>query len=116
VVKLIGSKTEKEIKLELIKNTSAVFSESVESHVKTFFLDNDLDITKAIVLDSFPDDRLIYYWLLIDSRMVGRVEVELDDPECTGMDTFSLLEYRHKLSKTQQIKLAVAMELLATET
>jgi len=115
-VKLVGSKTEKEIKLDLIKNTSSVFSESVESHVKTFFLDNDLDITKAIVLDSFPDDRLIYYWLLIDSRMVGRVEVELDDPECTGMDTFSLLEYRHKLSKVQQIKLAVAMELLATET
>ncbi|GLX80226.1 hypothetical protein tinsulaeT_35660 [Thalassotalea insulae] len=115
-MKLVGSKTEKEIKSELLKNTSSVFSKSAESHVKTFFLDNDLDTTKVIVLDSFPDDRIVYYWLLIESRMVGRVEVELDCPECTGMDTFTLLEYRHKLSKIQQIKLAVAMELLATET
>ncbi|MEP2650603.1 MAG: hypothetical protein ABJH06_01295 [Paraglaciecola sp.] len=115
-MKLVGSKTEKEIKSELLKNTSSVFSKPVESHVKTFFLDNDLDTAKVIVLDSFPDDRIVYYWLLIESRMIGRVEVELDCPECTGMDTFTLLEYRHKLSKIQQIKLAVAMELLATET
>jgi hypothetical protein len=116
VVKLVGSKTEREIRLELIKSTSSVFSESSESQVKAFFLDNGMDFSKVIVLSSFPDDRVIYYWLLIESRMIGRVEVELDNPECTGMDTFTLLEYSHKLSKIQQIKLAVAMDLLTTET
>ncbi len=115
-MQLVGSKTEREIKSELLRNTSSVFSKSVESHVKTFFIDNCLDTTQVIVLDSFPDDRVVYYWLLIESRMVGRVEVELDCPECTDMDTFTILEYRHKLSKIQQIKLAVAMELLATKT
>ena len=75
-----------------------------------------MDFSKVIVLSTFPDDRVIYYWLLIESRMIGRVEVELDNPERTGMDTFTLLEYSHKLSKIQQIKLAVAMDLLATET
>ena len=116
VVKLVGSKTEREIRLELIKSTSSVFSESSESQVKAYFIDNDMDFSKVIVLSTFPDDRVIYYWLLIESRMIGRVEVELDNPERTGMDTFTLLEYSHKLSKIQQIKLAVAMDLLATET
>ena len=61
VVKLVGSKTEREIRLELIKSTSSVFSEYSESHVKTYFLDNDMDFSKVIVLSSFPDDRVICY-------------------------------------------------------
>ena len=115
-MKLVGSKTEKEFEAALIKNTSLVLSHSVNSHLKTFLLENEIDSNQVIVLEYFPDDGSIFYWLLIENRMIGRVEIELDDPERTGMDTFTLLEYRHKLSKVQQIRLAVAMNLLATST
>ncbi|GGI90558.1 hypothetical protein GCM10007978_30240 [Shewanella hanedai] len=115
-MKLVGSKTEKEFEAVLIKNTSLVLSHSVNSHLKTFLLENEIDPDQVIVLECFPDDGSIFYLLLIENRLIGRVEVELYAPERTGMDTVTLQEYRHKLSKTQQIKLAVAMNLLRAST
>ncbi len=64
-MKLVGSKTEKEFEAELIRNTSLVFGDSIDSYVKTFFIENEIEFNQILVLESFPDDRSIFYWLLV---------------------------------------------------
>ncbi|WP_153915810.1 hypothetical protein [Shewanella sp. TC10] len=113
---LVGSKTEKDIETELVALTSNAMTSSKGFHLKALLSELDLNSQKVIVLNNFPDETCDVYLLLIENRLIGQVEIDSDDLENPTIETFTIPEYKKGLSKIQQIRLAVAIMLLSSET
>ncbi len=115
-MKLIGSKTEKDIEAELLALTSNALASPKGSYLKRLLSELNVSSQKVIVLSSFPDESCDVYLLLIENRLIGQVEIDSGDLDNPIIETFTIPEYKSGLSKIQQLKLAVAKVLLSSET
>ena len=113
---LVDSKTEKDIKTELVALNSNVFNCAKGFALKEFLSELSFNIQEVIVLNNFPDETCEVYLLLLENRLIGQVEVDSDDLDNPTIETFTIPEYKKGLSKIQQIRLAIAKTLLSSET
>jgi hypothetical protein len=111
-LKLIGSMTEQSYRAELLASHRSLFCNEVKHRMLSVLQMRFNDMKTAYILDWVPDQDEDCYWILIDDKFVVQIELErgtskvIDDAEL-----ISLSEYKKGLSKTRQIKLAVALDL-----
>lgn len=112
-IDLIGSRTEQEYRNELLASQESHFGEASDSRLKQVLLSAGYDTTKAIVVGWTPDQGEDIFTVLILPHHVVSAEIDRhDDSAQPILEMNSLEAYRRCLSKTGQIKLAVALDIL----
>jgi hypothetical protein len=111
-MKLIGSKTEKEMKEILIKGHTALFNDQPYSRILTLLRENILNIKTAYFLDHIPEQGEDIYTMLINQDVIVSFEMSRYDLKLIStVKIASVKDYKKRLSKINQIRLAVAIDL-----
>lgn len=112
-MKLIGSKTEQDMRRQLMCSHDALFSQVPEAITKLRILQNKFpNLLTAYSLHWIPEQGEDIITYLINTDTVAIVETNRHDLNIEPIiETMMLSEYRIGLSKQDRIKLAVALEL-----
>jgi len=111
-VKLIGSQTENEYRTQLISSHKFLFDSDKQKGILSVLYMRYPEIKTAYILDWIPDQDIEIYKILIDTNLIVVVEVDHDDNGRVFItQEISIKAYKKHLSKTGQIRLAVAMDL-----
>lgn len=110
-MKLIGSKMEKEFRVELIRSNEGL--NSSESILGKVLKNNNYNTKKAYVLHWTPEQLEDIYVVLIDGNSLVSVEIDKYDSSISPIfEEIDLKEYMHGLSRVNQVRLAVAQDLV----
>ncbi len=111
-MKLIGSKTEREFRNNLIVSSNQHFSEDSNSPLKCFLQSKNIPYKNAHILNEITDESTTHYSILISGSSVLSVEIDKSNSRNSTIQSNSELKsYLLGLSKIEQIKLFVAKEL-----
>ena len=69
----------------------------------------------AYVISSIPEQGEDHYKVLINDELIVNVEISHDSLVAPIVDSITVKQYLHKLSKTNQIQLAVALDLVKND-
>jgi hypothetical protein len=111
-MKLIGSKTEQEIKEQLMLSKRSLFYEEEGKRLRNVLQQNFPLMTTAYILHLIPEQGEDIYKVLINDSLI--VDVELDKHNhniAPIINSEPVSKYKLGLSKINQIKLAVAIDL-----
>jgi len=110
-MKLIGSKTEKELREQLIKSHYSLFNDKSKLGLLNALKDF-IDIKSAYIIDWIPEQGEDIYTILINTDIIVIVELDRLNLHLEPvLNTISINEFKKGLSKIHQIKLAVAIDL-----
>jgi hypothetical protein len=112
-MKLIDSETEKEYRLQLIKSNHSLFNS--ESKLLSELRRAYPQLITAYILDWLPEQGEDIYTILINDNIVATIEVEKDGSKESVVELSTVLQYVGRISKQNQIKLAVALDLARKE-
>lgn len=109
---LIGSKTEDEMRNELLKSHKGLFQDSQENKLlgvlKRFFP----EMKTAYVLNWTPEQGEDFYCVLINTDIIAQLEIDRIDLNADPIvEKNSISDYKRGLKNIWQIQLAVAIEL-----
>lgn len=109
-MKLFGSKTEKEFREELLLSNKALQNAGSKLHK---ILEAEGHATKnACVLHWTSGQLEDFYTVIINGSYLVNIEIKKHDVSVPAMvERVELKTYKHKLSKMNQIRLAVAIDL-----
>jgi len=111
-VKLIGNKTEKDFRAELVRSNKGL--RESESKLRKALESEGHDVSNAYVLHCTPDQLEDIYVVLIEGSFLVSIEIDrFDNSKSPIFERIELKDYLHGLSKTDQIRLAVAQDLAA---
>lgn len=109
-MRLIGSKTEQDIRKQLIASNKSIFQEGDNLRLRVALQEEFPNMKTAYVLNWIPEQGEDIYKVLVDNFIVA--EVELDRVNLsTKVNSIPISQFKIGLSKLNQIKLAVAIEL-----
>ena len=109
-MKLVGSKTEKEFRKELIRSNHTI--QDPDSKLRRVLEAKGHDTNNAYLLHWIPEQLEDLYTVLIDGSYIINVEIsKYDNSTIPIIERSELQTYLHGLSKTNQIRLAVALDL-----
>jgi hypothetical protein len=109
---LRGTKTEQDFREELIASRNSLFHDTGKRKFLEILFKQFTDMKTAYVLDWIPDQDEALYSILIDDKIIVRINLDRYTLEMVGKGKLiPLREYQKGLSKIRQIQLAVAMEL-----
>jgi hypothetical protein len=111
LVKLIGSKTEKEFRELLIKSNYSLFNDIKEKGFLDFLKNHFPEMTSAYIVDWIPEQGEDIYKILINDDLIVEIEKVRETNETSILNSMSVNDYKKRLSKINQIKLAVAIDL-----
>ena len=112
-MKLIGSKTEREFREELIDSNISLNNES--ERLNQVLNSTGHELSKSYVLNHIPEQCEDIYVLLISGTYILNVEIDKSDSEVTPIiERVELNDYLRGLSKIHQIQMAVAIGLVET--
>jgi len=112
-MKLVGSKTESEYREQLIRSHNSLFRDSNKQRLLLALRQFYPKMKAGYTLHWIPEQGEDIYHILIASNLLVEVEVDRFNKESEPIiKEISLDQYKQRLSKTEQIKLAVAIELL----
>lgn len=114
-MKLIGSEMESEFREELLRSNNAL--QETDSRLKQGLEAEGHETKNAYVLHWTPGQLEDLYTVLISGSYL--VDVEIDKYDRTKSPTIERNEiksYLHALSKMNQVRLAVAQELVCSKT
>ncbi|KZN35068.1 hypothetical protein [Pseudoalteromonas luteoviolacea] len=105
---------ELEFREELIASRDSFQS---DSSLKQALESNGHPTVNAFVLHYTPDQTEDIYLVLINGSYIISVELErYDQSAAPTLERIELKEYKHRLSRHNQVRLLVAQELLAGQT
>ncbi|KZN57702.1 hypothetical protein N473_26710 [Pseudoalteromonas luteoviolacea CPMOR-1] len=113
-MKLIGSKMELDFREELITSRNSFKS---SSSLKRVLESNGHSTANAIVLHHTPDQTEDIYLVLINGSYIISVELDRYDQSVPPiLELIELKEYKHGLSRMNQVRLLVAQDILSGQT
>ncbi len=111
-MKLIGSKTEREIREQLIVSNKSLFEDKDRLKLLNILRQSVSVLETAYILNWIPEQEEDFYTILINNSLIANIELNRHDKEALPkINLISLAQYKLGLSKINQIKLTVAMEL-----
>src|SRR5258706_15025865 len=111
-MKLIGSRTEQQMREELVRSNLSLQDGSYERLVAALESAN-VNVAGAYVLNWIPEQAEDIYAVLASAVEVLIVEVPRDEGQ-VQWERQDLAGYKKKCSKVQRLKIAVAEDLLAS--
>jgi hypothetical protein len=112
-MKLIKSRTEQQMREELVRSNLAL-QDGSNGRLASALESANVNVTCAYVLNWIPEQAEDIYAVLVSAGEVVTVEV----PRVEGqvlLDRDELVKYEVKCSKIQRLKIAVALDLLASK-
>jgi hypothetical protein len=114
-MKLISSKMENDYRTELIRTNDGL--NSAESDLGELLRENGFNTNKAYVLYWTSDQTEDYYTVLIDGEYLISTEIDRSNNNLvTPIERIELKEYLKGLSRTNQVRLLVAQDLVNEKT
>ncbi|MES9962702.1 MAG: hypothetical protein ABW116_04130 [Candidatus Sedimenticola sp. 20ELBAFRAG] len=111
-MKLIRSKAEKDYREQLIRSHKSLFEDEEKRRVLLALREYYPGMKSAYTIDWIPEQGEDIYRILVNANLVATVEVDrLDNDSQPFIEDISLDQYQRKLSKSDRIKLAVAIDL-----
>jgi hypothetical protein len=110
-MKLIGSEIEKEFRAQLIESHKALFTENCNSKLLAVLKRLFPSMITAYVIYWIPEQGEDFYWILIDDKLVAKIEIDHDEIEPGQIELKNVEDYKRGLNKLSQIRLLVAMDL-----
>lgn len=111
-MKLVGSKTEQDIKNELIKSHKALFQEGKSQRLFNVLRYYFSEMKTAYCINWIPEQGEDIYTILIDATLIVTIELDRYNLDADPIVEFvQCKHYKYGLSKIEQIKLALAIEL-----
>lgn len=110
-MKLIGSRTEQQMREELVRSNLSLQDGSYVRLVEVLESAN-VNVAGAYVLKWIPEQAEDIYAVLVSAGEVVTVEVPRGEGQVL-LEREELAEYEGKCSKVQRLKIAVARDLLA---
>lgn len=112
-MKLIGSKTEQEIREHLIKSNQLLFKSEEKKRLLKVIECEFPEMKAAYIIYWIPEQGEDIYKILINDRFVAEIKLERNNDEVKPkVKTLTVSQYLKGLSKQNQIKLAVALDLV----
>ncbi len=112
VLKLVGSKTELDIREELINSKKSLFKGKSNNKLFDVLQVNFPKLKTAYTISWIPEQGEDLYKILIDDSIIVDIEINRVNREAIPIvKTISISEYSKGLSKISKIRLAVAMDL-----
>jgi len=92
-------------------------TEESSTSLKSFLVREGYDVTKALVLNVFPDDEDEVFEILIDGNKILKFELGIHSDNTSVPVTYSSVEQEMVgMNRSGQIKLIVAQDLATCET
>ena len=114
-MKLIGSKLESDYRTELVRSNEVL--NSAESSLGDVLRENGYNTRKAYVLHWTPDQSEDFYTVLIDGTYLVTTEIDRSTRAVLSpIKRIDVKEYLKRLSRTNQVKLLVAQDLVNENT
>lgn len=111
-MKLIGSKTEQELREQLIKSNEILFNGIEYKRLLKALTISFPQMRTAYIIHWIPEQGEDIYKILINDSIVAEIEMDRNKTEFAPIiKTIRLPQYLKGLSKQNQIKLAVALDL-----
>lgn len=111
-VKLIGSKTEQDIRKQLVKSNELLFKSEENKRLLEVIRSLYPEMKVAYIIDWIPEQGEDIYRLLINEDIILEIELDRYNGEIEPIiETKSIIQYLQGLSKQNQIKLGVALDL-----
>jgi hypothetical protein len=111
-VKLIGSKTEQEFRENLIKSNQLLFKSEEKRRLLEVIKSSYPEMNTAYIIHWIPEQGEDIYKILINDRVIAEIELERHNAEVEPIvESLTIPQYLKGLSKQNQIKLAVALDL-----
>ncbi|ERN52065.1 hypothetical protein [Alkalihalophilus marmarensis] len=115
-MKLIGSKTEQEIREQLIKSNQLLFNSEEKKRLLEVIRYEYPELKAAYIIHWIPEQGEDIYKILINDSLIAEIELERHNYEVKPKaKTLTVPQYLKGLSKQNQIKLAVALDLVKQE-
>lgn len=111
-IKLIRSKTEQDFRQQLINSHKSLFEDKGNEGLLKVIRDHNPNIRTAYVVNWIPEQGEDIYKILVDDDLILEIEIDrVGHNKSPLVSPLSLTQYRAGLSKLNQIKLAVALDL-----
>ena len=111
-MKLIGSKTEDDLRRDFIAGIAAIFYRNESPLLLNALKELDPKIEYAVVIHSVPEQDVHFYDVLVSDCCVFKIEIPTNGMPFSSRQV-SVREYKKQhSSKAKQIKLAVAIDVL----
>lgn len=115
IMRLIGSKTEIDFRMQLEHSHKFHFSDSSNSNLKYALVEKGHKVDRAYVLHWIPEQHEDIFLVLVDGNVL--VHIELEKESCVSILDYEIQDiksYTRGLSRVNQVKLAVAQDLAST--
>ncbi len=111
-VKLVGSKTEQDFKQQLIKSNKLLFDDEEYKNLLKVLYEYFPNMRTAYIIHWIPEQGEDIYRLLIDDSLIAEIALDRINLEVKPLVESALIsQYRQGLTKINQIKLLVALDL-----
>ncbi len=111
-VKLVGTRTEQALREQLILSNKTLFEDTDKAAFLTYIREKFPGLETAYILHWIPEQEEDFYKILINDSIVVDIEMPRLAQKNPIIKSILLVpQYRLRLSKVNQIKLAVAMNL-----
>jgi hypothetical protein len=111
-VKLSGSKTEQENRELLIKSNLLLFKSEEKQRLLEVIKSSYPGMYTAYIIHWIPEQGEDIYKILINDNIIAKIELDRNNFEVEPIvETITIPQYLKGLSKHNQIKLAVALDL-----
>ncbi|WP_419886063.1 hypothetical protein [Paenibacillus sp. B-A-8] len=115
-MKLIGSKLEQELREQFIKSNQSLFKSEEKRRLLEVIRSSFSEMKTAYIVNWIPEQGEDIYMVLINDDLIAEIELDRYSDEVEPIVEFEAVsQYLHGLSKQNQIKLAVALELAKQE-
>ncbi len=116
-MKLVDSLQEKQFRAELSRGHHSLFHEETGARLLAFLKEKFGQLKTAYVLQWIPEQGEDICTILVNDDVIAELEVPRIDPagEPLMLRTTTMAEYAKRLTKIDQIKLAVALDLARTD-
>ncbi len=116
-MKLRGSITEQVFREELINSSDKLKNTNEGENILNTLRKLLKDMNSAYIIDGIPDQEEDFYTILINTDRIVKVEVKRESKSVVSVDNpINWSEYKKGLSKINQVKLAVAIDLAKNAT
>ena len=110
-MKLIGSKTEHDIRKILVKSNKSLFESEENKRLLEVITSLYPEMKVVYIIDWIPEQGEDIYKLLINNNIILEIELDRYNAEIEPIiESKSITQYLQGLSKQNQIKLGVALD------
>lgn len=113
-MKLGNTKTERELRKQMTASKEALLFDNSRARLRKVIRSHYADFESGCVLEWIPGQGEDIFVVLVNGAKVMSVELDrFDDSEVPIIESYSIAEYRKGLKQMNQIKLAIALEVIS---